>query len=208
MTAGSPRSRSPALRSPRRIIERRIDGWIDGARGGVARGGERSRCARVFIAPYCIPIKSSGAGSRRTVKATDARYFCRRSLAARLSFFSPSRGAHPQRTISAPASLPVLNRPHCFFSAVGSHERRGGRIIICISSACIRAEVGSKGERILSRYHPPVARAGILEGTSALPSLSIKCFHRRVIESAAILPVRFQSGGKGKDSGGRGKCKG
>lgn len=129
MTAGSPRSRSPALRSPRRIIERRIDGWIDGARGGVARGGERSRCARVFIAPYCIPIKSSGAGSRRTVKATDARYFCRRSLAARLSFFSPSRGAHPQRTISAPASLPVLNRPHCFFSAVGSHERRGGGLL-------------------------------------------------------------------------------
>lgn len=129
MTAGSPRSRSPALRSPRRIIERRIDGWIDGARGGVARGGERSRCARVFIAPYCIPIKSSGAGSRRTVKATDARYFRRRSLAARLSFFSPSRGAHPQRTISAPASLPVLNRPHCFFSAVGSHERRGGGLL-------------------------------------------------------------------------------
>lgn len=117
-------------------------------------------------------------------------YFCRRCLAARLSFFSPSRGAHPQRTISAPASLPVLNRAHCFFSTVGSHER--GRIIICISTllssrpARSRRESGSSPDIVLD------VRAAILEGTAFL--------HERVIESAAIFPAREKE--ISKDSGG------
>lgn len=93
-------------------------------------------------------------------------YFCRRCLAARLSFFSPSRGAHPQRTISAPASLPVLNRAHCFFSTVGSHERK--RIIICISALLSSRRARSRVEGILSRYHPPArcSREGSLSSSS------------------------------------------
>lgn len=84
-------------------------------------------------------------------------YFCRRCLAARLSFFSPSRGAHPQRTISAPASLPVLNRAHCFFSTVASHER--GRIIICISTLPprVRPEVEGRTDP-LPMYRPRRSR--------------------------------------------------
>lgn len=69
-------------------------------------------CACLY-SPYCIPIKSNGAGSHRTVKATDAAPATFAAVAAAIVLLSVER-CPPTTHDLGPVSLPVLNPAHCF----------------------------------------------------------------------------------------------
>lgn len=69
-------------------------------------------CAYLY-SPYRIPIKSNGAGSHRTVKATDAAPATFAAVAAAIVLLSVER-CPPTTHDLGPVSLPVLNPAHCF----------------------------------------------------------------------------------------------
>lgn len=160
-------------------------------RGGGGTG--RSRCARVFIAPYCIPIKSSGAGSRRTVKATDAcSLLLLPPLPCRPAIVLLSVERCPPTTHDLGPGLATGIESGALFFLHGCISREGEDYYLHLDFPLLASGPKSKGERILSRCIVLDVRAAILEGTAFL--------HERVIESAAIFPAREKE--ISKDSGG------
>lgn len=163
-------------------------GGVAGGRGGTGR----SRCARVFIAPYCIPIKSSGAGSRRTVKATDAcSLLLLPPLPCRPAIVLLSVERCPPTTHDLGPGLATGIESGALFFLLGCISREGEDYYLHLDSpssrpARSRRENGSSPDIVLD------VRAAILEGTAFL--------HERVIESAAIFPAREKE--ISKDSGG------
>lgn len=132
--------------------------------GGVAGGGGggtgRSRCARVFIAPYCIPIKSSGAGSRRTVKATDAcSLLLLPPLPCRPAIVLLSVERCPPTTHDLGPGLATGIESGALFFLHGWISREGEDYYLHLDSPLLASGPKSKGERILSRYRPRCSRA-------------------------------------------------
>lgn len=131
------------------------------AGGAAGRGGGtgRSRCARVFIAPYCIPIKSSGAGSRRTVKATDAcSLLLLPPLPCRPAIVLLSVERCPPTTHDLGPGLATGIESGALFFLHGCISREGEDYYLHLDSPLLASGPKSKGERILSRYRPRCSR--------------------------------------------------
>lgn len=122
-------------------------------------GTGRSRCARVFIAPYCIPIKSSGAGSRRTVKATDAcSLLLLPPLPCRPAIVLLSVERCPPTTHDLGPGLATGIESGALFFLHGCISREGEDYYLHLDSPLLASGPKSKGERILSRYRPRCSR--------------------------------------------------